>query len=117
MPNVHNATALSAATYFTLLAQGRLVDQASSTEIATALGHGCVTSLFPRLPVVASKCGILHGLIHDCAWIQSRSLRYVMAVLSKLETAAQARLYTQFCADLDVLIQKTNQTPKSPCVP
>jgi len=117
VPNVHNATALSAATYFTLLAQGRLVDQASSTEIATALGHGCVTSLFPRLPVVASKCGILHGLIHDCAWIQSRSVRYVIAVLSKLETATQKRLYPQLCADLDVLIQKNNQTPKSPCVP
>jgi hypothetical protein len=55
VPNEHNATALSAATYFTLLAQRRLVDDTSSAEMTSALGHGCVTSLFPRLPVVASK--------------------------------------------------------------
>ena len=41
----------------------------------------------------------------------------MIAVLSKLETATQKRLYPQLCADLDVLIQKNNQTPKSPCVP
>ena len=56
-PWVHNVTALSAATYFTLLAQGRLVDPASSTDIKNALRGGCVTRLFPSLPVVASKCG------------------------------------------------------------
>ncbi len=116
-PFIHNATALSAATYFTLLAQGRLVDDASSLGIQNALSHACVTSLFPSLPVVASKCGIYDGYLHDCAWIQDSSVRYVIAVLSRLTTATQQSLYTQVCAQLDALIRLNNQSPKSPCSP
>ncbi|HWS62717.1 MAG TPA: trypsin-like peptidase domain-containing protein, partial [Steroidobacteraceae bacterium] len=114
-PFTHNATALSAATYFTLLAQGRLVDDASSTDIRNALKHGCVTSLFPPLPVVASKCGIYGGYIHDCAWIQDGDVRYVVAVLSKLSTPKQQQLYTQLIAQLDTLIRQNNQSPKAAC--
>jgi len=114
-PFTHNATALSAATYFTLLAHGRLVDDASSTDIRNALKHGCVTSLFPPLPVVASKCGIYGGYIHDCAWIQDGDVRYVVAVLSKLSTPKQQQQYTQLIAQLDTLIRQNNQNPKSPC--
>ncbi len=116
-PFVHNATSLSAATYFTLLAQGRLVDDASSHGIQNSLAHACVTSLFPSLPVVASKCGIFDGYLHDCAWIQDSSVRYVIAVLSRLTTATQQGLYTQLCAQLDALIRLNNQSPKSPCSP
>jgi len=115
-PWVHNATALSAAAYFTLLAQGRLVDNASSAAIKTALRSGCTTSLFPALPVVASKCGIYGGWIHDCAWIQDSSVRYVVAVLSKLSTATHRSLYTQLCAQLDALVRQNNQSPKAPCI-
>jgi V8-like Glu-specific endopeptidase len=116
-PFIHNATALSAAMYFTLLAQGRLVDDASSLGIQNALSHACVTSLFPSLPVVASKCGVYDGYLHDCAWIQDSSVRYVIAVLSRLTTATQQGLYTQLCAQLDALIRLNNQSPKSPCSP
>ncbi len=116
-PFVHNATALSAATYFTLLAQGRLVDDASSAGIRNALKNGCVTSLFPSLPVVASKCGLYGGYVHDCAWIQDSSVRYVVAVLSKLATNAHFQLYTQLCGQLDTLVRQNNQSPKSPCSP
>jgi len=57
----HNATALSAATFFTLLAQGRLVDDASSTEMQRVLREGCTVHpyfIYPkgRFP---AKCGIL----------------------------------------------------------
>lgn len=114
-PFTHNATALSVATYFTLLAQGRLVDDASSTIIRNALRGGCITSLFPPLPVVASKCGIYDGYIHDCAWIEDSSVRYVVAVLSRLATQAHRQLYTQLCGELDTLIRQNNQSPKSPC--
>lgn len=114
-PFIHNATALGAATYFTLLAQGRLVDAASSNDIRKSLAHGCVSSLFPALPVVASKCGIYGGYLHDCAWIQDSNVRYIMCVLSKLSTGTQQALYTQLCGDLDTLIRQNNQTPKSPC--
>jgi hypothetical protein len=114
-PFSHNATALSAATYFTLLAQGRLVDDASSAEISNALKVGCVTSLFPTLPVVASKCGIYDGYLHDCAWIQDGSVRYIIAILSRLRTQAEQQLYTQLCSALDTLIRRNNQSPKQPC--
>jgi V8-like Glu-specific endopeptidase len=114
-PWVHNATALSAATYFTLLAQGRLVDTASSTDIKNALRGGCVTRLFPSLPVVASKCGWFDGWIHDCAWIQDGSVRYVMAVLSHQTKPAHEALYTQLCAQIDTLVRLNNQTPKASC--
>jgi hypothetical protein len=114
-PWVHNATALSAATYFTLLAQGRLVDTASSTDIKNALRGGCVTRLFPSLPVVASKCGWYNGWIHDCAWIQDSSVRYVMAVLSRQTKPAHEALYTQLCAQIDTLVRLNNQTPKASC--
>jgi V8-like Glu-specific endopeptidase len=115
-PWVHNATALSAAAYFTLLGQGRLVDNASSAAIKTALRSGCTTSLFPALPVVASKCGIYNGWIHDCAWIQDSSVRYVLCILSKLSTATHRSLYTQLCAQLDALVRQNNQSPKSACI-
>jgi V8-like Glu-specific endopeptidase len=116
-PFTHNATALSAAMYFTLLAQGRLVDDSSSVEIRNALKRGCVTSLFPPLPVVASKCGIYGGYIHDCAWIQDADVRYVIAVLSKLSTTKQHQQYTQLIAQLDTLIRQNNQSPKASCLP
>ena len=115
-PYGHNVTALSAATYFTLLAQGRLVDDASSTAIQKALAQGCVTSLFPNLPVIASKCGIYDGYVHDCALIQDDKVRYVMVVLSRLSTRRQMELYTQLCKELDELIRKNNQHPKPSCV-
>jgi hypothetical protein len=114
-PFTHNATALSVATYFTLLVQGRLVDDASSIEIRDSLSNGCVTSLFPPLPVVASKCGIYAGYLHDCAWIEDSSVRYVFAVLSRLATRAHHQLYTQLLGELDTLIRQNNQSPKSPC--
>jgi hypothetical protein len=116
-PFVHNATALSAAAYFTLLAQGRLVNNASSNGIKYVLAHACVTSFFPSLPVVASKCGIFSGYLHDCAWVQDSSVRYVIAILSRLTTPAQRNLYTQLCGQLDTLIRRNNQTPKSSCSP
>jgi V8-like Glu-specific endopeptidase len=116
-PFTHNATALSAATYFTLLAQGRLVDDTASADIRNSLKHGCVTSLFPPLPVVASKCGIYGGYVHDCAWIQDGDVRYVVAVLSKLSTPKQQQLYTQLIAQLDTLIRQNNQSPKAACLP
>jgi len=115
-PFTHNATALSAATYFTLLAQGRLVNDESSLDITRALGSGCITSWFPSasLPVVASKCGIYAGNMHDCAWIQDGSVQYVVAVMSRY---APQPLYTELLNQLDALIRRNNLGPKSPCLP
>ncbi len=76
------------------------MDDPSSGEIKDALKHGCVTSLLPPLPVVASKCGIASGHVHDCAWIEDADVRYVIAVMSRLSTNAHASLYTKLCKEL-----------------
>jgi hypothetical protein len=110
-----NVTALSAATYLTLLAQGRLVDDATSRDIRTVLQGGCLTSLFPdNLGVVASKCGIYSGFLHDCALIVRRNIRYVVAGLTITNSGEFAK-YKQLFLELDNLIVRNNQTPKAGC--
>jgi hypothetical protein len=110
-----NVTALSAATYFTLLAQGRLVDDASSNEIKTWLQGGCFTWLFPEnLGLVASKCGIWSDYLHDCALIVRDDIRYVVAGVTRTQTSERAK-YTQLYLELDKLIVGNNQSPKPSC--
>ena len=117
MKNVYsaNATALSAATYFTLLAQGRLVDDRSSREITSTLAGGCFTGLFPEsLGLVASKCGIWSDYLHDCALIVRDSVRYVVIGLTRTNRSEYST-YTQLFLELDKLIVRNNQTPKPAC--
>jgi hypothetical protein len=110
-----NITALSAATYFTLLAQGRLVDGASSSEMKTWLRGGCVTWLFPEaLGLVASKCGIWSDYLHDCALIVRDSIRYVVVGLTRTRRSEDSK-YTQLFQELDKLIVQNNQTPRPGC--
>ena len=70
----HSATALAAVTYFMLLAQGRLVDQAGSNEIAQIpklkCAHGGVLDGIETLPGVRkdqspNKCGIISQHYHE----------------------------------------------------
>jgi hypothetical protein len=110
-----NITALSAATYFTLLAQGRLVDDVSSSEIKTWLRGGCITGLFPdSLGVVTSKCGIWSNYLHDCALIARGGIRYVVVGLTRTNRNEYSN-YTQLYLELDTLIVRNNQTPKLTC--
>ncbi|HEX6284486.1 MAG TPA: serine hydrolase, partial [Pyrinomonadaceae bacterium] len=113
-PFSSNITALSVATYFTLLAQGRLVDDASSDDIKKSLRHGCVTGLFPLNSAVASKCGIYGEWLHDCALIQHNGLRYVVVGLTKTRRPDYAK-YSQLFSDLDNLIVRNNRSPKPGC--
>ncbi|NOT60748.1 MAG: hypothetical protein HOP19_11065 [Acidobacteria bacterium] len=113
--NSANVTALAVATYFTLLAQGRLVNDASSGEIITTLRTGCTTSLFPSgLGVVAAKCGIWSDYLHDCALIVRGGIRYVVAGLTRTRGGEYAK-YTQLFQELDQLIVRNNQSPKPSC--
>ncbi len=108
----HNVTALSAATYFTLLAQDRLVDDTTSAEMKNWLKGGCTTSLFPKgIGVVASKCGLYSKYVHDCALIERSDIRYVIVVLTELRSKETSK-YTELCQDLDALVVKNNQHPK-----
>lgn len=110
-----NVTALSAATYFTLLAQGRLVDDASSNEMKTWLRGGCITKNFPQgLGLVASKCGVWSDYWHDCALIARGGIRYAVVVLSRTKPSEFAK-YTQLIRELDKLIVRNNQTPRGTC--
>ena len=93
-PYSANLTALAAATYFTLLSQGRLVDDAASTEIKAILRGGCVTGLFPRLGAVASKCGIWSDYAHDCALIDRGGVRYVVAGLTRTKRSEYANSHS-----------------------
>lgn len=109
-----NITALSAATFFTLLAQGRLVDDASSADISNSLNGGCITWLFPIQGVVASKCGIWSDYLHDCALIRHGSIRYVVVGLTRTQVSERQK-YQQLFLELDKLIVQNNQSPKPAC--
>lgn len=113
--NSANVTAFSAATYFALLAQGRLVDDVSSGEMKGVLGFGCITQHFPGgLGLVASKCGYWSDYWHDCALIVRGRLRYAVVGLTRLKTSEYSQ-YTRLFVELDKLIEANNQTPKPAC--
>lgn len=109
-----NVTALSAATFFTLLAQRRMVDDAGSTDIESSLRGGCVTGAFPTTGVVASKCGIWSDYLHDCALIHRANARYVVVGLTRTKKSELGK-YAQLFTELDNLIVRNNQSPKPGC--
>jgi hypothetical protein len=112
----HNATALSCATYFTLMAQGRLINDASSTAISNILNKAC--SFFwtenARAAIdvtgdIPTKCGIWSKYKSDVILINYRSGRYkyVAAVLSDLAADATFKL-DEMLKDFDILIRANN---------
>ncbi|HJQ68517.1 MAG TPA: hypothetical protein VKA70_06080 [Blastocatellia bacterium] len=114
----HCITALSAATYFTLLAQGRLVNQASSNEIASVLRLKCmepglldgVNSLPGVIGASPNKCGILSPYYHEAIHVNrqppgGRRLEYVAAVISKEPPALD---FVTLGKELDSIIAKLN---------
>ena len=99
-------TALSAATFFTLLAQRRLVNESSSTDIEALLSHACnfiphITGLTNR----ARKCGLTSNLLHDAGLLEASSRRYVLVCLT---TNPHWAGHDAFERDLDQLIQDNN---------
>jgi phosphatidylserine/phosphatidylglycerophosphate/cardiolipin synthase-like enzyme/V8-like Glu-specific endopeptidase len=126
---IHNITGLSVATFFTLLAQRRLVDDASSVEIATFLRSsvgGCKSCLFPsEIPLDATKCGIFKPFMHDCILARHLGTRYAAAILTEIDatwpanglcpTGGETVVYTDLCRAMDKLILANNRSPKSAC--
>jgi hypothetical protein len=82
---VHNATALSLATFYTLMAQRRLVTPGSSDKIKSLLtGASWFTddaALGPSARV-ASKVGIWGKYIHEAALVENAPVRYAVAILT-----------------------------------
>lgn len=115
----HSATAFSVATFFTLLAQGRLADQASSNEIANVLktvqcmSNGLLDGVkrLPGVPAASSnKCGLLRPRFADAIHvirqpIAGKRLEYVAAVLSKEPPTVD---FTELGKDLDSIIVSEN---------
>ncbi len=100
-------TGLSAATYFTLLAQRRLVNDAGSRQIETLLASGCRFISLSGATIRASKCGLTSSVRHDAALIENGTRRYVVVVLTKDATWSTA-VRARFLDDLDTLIRNNN---------
>jgi hypothetical protein len=116
----HNVTALSAATYFTLLAQGRLADQQTSNDIAAVLkdvkcmDNGLLDGINTLPGIVkpsANKCGILDdGTFHEAVHVQrqvpsGRKLEYVVGLLTQEPPALD---FPKLGIQLDGLIAAAN---------
>lgn len=115
----HSATAYAAATFFTLLAQGRLVNQASSNGIADVLkSRQCMTNglldgvkqLPGAPPASPNKCGLVRPRYHDAIHVirqpaGGKRLEYVAAVLSEEPPELD---FTVLGKDLDNIIEKQN---------
>jgi hypothetical protein len=109
--NRQNATALSLATMFTLLAQGRLSTPARSTVIADTLRSAC--TLFMTAKTMASfgattnapsKCGVLPSTktLNDVALVEHGAKRYVAVALTR--NVPKGFSFEQLIVDLDGLI-------------
>ena len=89
--NTHNINAVSCAQFYTLAAQGRLIDTASSKAMLKHLGPGgCTTSAIDVSALrndgtLATKCGIYGGHTHDTVHFkETATLReFVVIVLTR----------------------------------
>ena len=105
-------TARSVATFYTLLAQRRLVSRDTSISIEKLLKRGCAINgaLFDAVPagaVRATKCGTASGFVHDSALIEHGKVCYVLVYLTK-DLPMSKSLRTRFIRDLDALIVANN---------
>jgi hypothetical protein len=115
----HSASALAAVTFFTLLAQGRLVDQVSSNKIANVLKSikcmdaGLLDGVkqLPGAPAASSnKCGLVRPRYHEAIHMvrqpsAGKRLEYVAAVLSEEPPELD---FTALGKDLDGIIAGQN---------
>jgi hypothetical protein len=102
-------TALSVATFFTLLAQQRLVNEGLSRSIEALLFNGCswLRADLPEATIRAAKCGVASPFRHDAGLVQNDNRRYVIVYLTEnLQMSDDLR--TRFVQDLDQLIKKNN---------
>jgi len=120
----HGVSALSLVTFYTLLAQNRLVDSAASQDMKSVLaltgsfvegalrstgrfGHGADD-------IIYSKVGYWSKWVHDCALVErkhnSKQLRYALAVLTESPEYLRGapRILENVIVDMDKLIVANN---------
>jgi hypothetical protein len=110
-------TALSVVTFFTLLAQRRLVNESASVAMEALLKQGCIFPLdpfpVPDIKVRATKCGLTSDVMHVATLLESASgnRRYALAVLvlRKGEPEWKTKLFlNNFVKDVDRLVRANN---------
>jgi hypothetical protein len=110
----HNATALSVAAFFTLVAQGRLVEEDASNKIAATLQDACSFFWNEQLSGLSlspppTKCGTVNNLTHDAILITrtegGKEIRYAAVALT---VDAPDFPFEDFLKHLDKLIQDKN---------
>jgi hypothetical protein len=115
----NSQTALSAVTFFTLLAQRRLVNERASEDMEALLKQAC--SMFsppPGVIVRATKCGLLEfNTRHFMALMEGPGRCYAFAILTTdpyfkppplVKKPVQWSAHNKLIADLDKLIQENN---------
>ena len=98
-------TALSAATFFTLLAQRRLVNASASSAMETLLETGCGFVSLPGITRRATKCGLTSSLRYDAVLLEGSGRVYVLVLLVTDPSWADR---SAFVADLDRLVKENN---------
>ena len=110
-------TALSVVTFFTLLAQRRLVNESASAAMEALLKQGCIFPLtpfpVPSVKVRATKCGLTSEVMHVATLLESASgnRRYALAILVLRHDEPQWKtkaFLTSFVKDVDKLIKDNN---------
>jgi hypothetical protein len=110
-------TALSVVTFFTLLAQRRLVNEAASVAMEKLLKEGCFFPLdsppVPDLKIRATKCGLTSEVMHVATLLESSSgnRRYALAVLVLQQGVPQWKTISflkSFVKDVDKLVKANN---------
>ena len=127
----HTATALSMATYFTLLAQGRLVNSSTSLEIKSALSTASWwrpklgSGPLPDSAKIASKVGLLllctrrdpknekkcvasiATHVHEAGLIENGRFRYAVAITT-VGIPEGVDVLTKLITEIDALIRANN---------
>jgi hypothetical protein len=98
-------TALSAATFFTMLAQRRLVNASASSAMETLLETGCGFVSLPGITRRATKCGLTSSLRYDAVLLEGSARAYVLVLLVTDPSWADR---SAFVADLDRLVTENN---------
>ncbi len=103
-------TALSVATFFTLLAQRRLGDATTSIAMERLLKDGCRFEVPEAVTVRAAKCGRVakSPLLHQALLVEHGSLRYVLVYLTRGPSMSPS-LRQRFAEDLDRLVRENNR--------
>jgi hypothetical protein len=110
-------TALSVVSFFTLLAQRRLVNEPTSMAMEALLKQGCIFPLDPfpvsDIKVRATKCGLTSDVMHVATLLESTSgnRRYALAVLTLRSGEAEFKtraFLNSFVKDVDRLVKENN---------